>query len=329
MATQMKTDQMKFRQMKPGWSKPSTILFASEIPANEIAFEFALAQAKEFNADLILFHAYDTLVVSASETSGIRHYDYAAAAHMEKQQMEPMTKRAQEAGIGCEVVARPGLPADQILGFAKERAIDRIVMGTHSPGPIGKLLVGSVAEAVLRTAPVPVFIVGPEVVSGAYRAFATRKILCAVSLDEASSSVAGFAAELAAEHNAHLILQHVIRPQDRAEILAGRTLDDIEQELENLVSPRLREKIEMQTIVVPGDPTEELLYQSRAQHVDLLVLGAQGASAFAAVARQGIVYKTLAHAHCPVLTLSPVVLSACAATQEGQQRSDQYMAGVV
>ena len=70
MATQMKTDQMKFRQMKPGWSKPSTILFASEIPANEIAFEFALAQAKEFNADLILFHAYDTLVATSSETSG-------------------------------------------------------------------------------------------------------------------------------------------------------------------------------------------------------------------------------------------------------------------
>ena len=56
--------------MKPGWSKPSTILFASEIPANQKAFAFALAQAKEFGANLILFHAYDTLVVAASETSG-------------------------------------------------------------------------------------------------------------------------------------------------------------------------------------------------------------------------------------------------------------------
>ena len=67
---------------KPGWSKPSTILFASEIPANEKAFAFALAQAVEFRADLILFHAYDTLVVAASETSGIRYYDYAAAARV-------------------------------------------------------------------------------------------------------------------------------------------------------------------------------------------------------------------------------------------------------
>jgi len=52
--------------LKPGWSKPSTILFASEIPANQKAFAFALAQAQEFASDLILFHAYDTLVVAAS-----------------------------------------------------------------------------------------------------------------------------------------------------------------------------------------------------------------------------------------------------------------------
>ena len=153
--------------MKPGWSKPSTILFASEIPANQKAFAFAVAQAKEFGANLILFHAYDTLVVAASETSGIRYYDYAAAARAEKHQLEPMAEQVRkEAGIQCEVVVRPGLAADQILAFAREREIDRIVMGTHSPGPIGKLLVGSVAEAVLRTAKAPVFIVGPDVVDG-------------------------------------------------------------------------------------------------------------------------------------------------------------------
>src|SRR5580704_12004622 len=124
----------------PGWSKPSTILFAAEIPANEKAFSFALAQAKEFGSDFILFHAYDTIVVSTSETSGVRYYDYAAAARAEKHQLEPLAERVRAAGIGCEVVVRQGLPADQILSYIRERDIDRIVMGTHSPGPIGKLL---------------------------------------------------------------------------------------------------------------------------------------------------------------------------------------------
>ncbi|MGD0733952.1 MAG: universal stress protein [Terracidiphilus sp.] len=314
--------------LKPGWSKPSTILFASEIPANEKAFAFALAQAVEFSADLILFHAYDTLVVAASETSGIRYYDYASAARAEIEQLQPLVKRVHDAGVGCEVVVRPGLPADQVLSFLREREIDRVVMGTHSPGPIGKLLVGSVAEAVLRTAKVPVCIVGPDVVDGTYRNFATRTILCAVSMQEASHVVAGFAAELAAQHNARLVLQHVIRPQDRQEVLAGRSIDDVEDELRDLVPPALESKVTVQTIVVPGDPTEELLYQGRAQQADLIVLGAQGASAFAAITRHGVVYKVLAHAHCPVITLSPVVLAECGVHGDKAHPAEAYMAGV-
>jgi nucleotide-binding universal stress UspA family protein len=313
--------------IKPGWSKPSTILFASEIPANQKAFSFALAQASEFGAELIIFHSYDTLVV-ASETSGIRYYDYAAAARTEIQQLEPLVKRVRDAGVRCEVVVRPGLAADQVLAFLREREIDRIVMGTHSPGPIGKLLVGSVAEAVLRTAKVPVYIVGPDVVDGAYRNFATQTILCAVSLQEASYVVAGFAAELAAQHHARLILQHVIRPQERQEVLAGRSIDQLEADLLALVPPGLQGKITVQTIVVPGDPTEELLYQGKAQQADLIVLGAQGASAFAAVTRHGVVYKVLAHSHCPVITLSPRVLAECGSKAEKPRPSEAYMAGV-
>jgi nucleotide-binding universal stress UspA family protein len=315
--------------LKPGWSKPSTLLFASEIPANEKAFAFAFAQAKEFGADLILFHAYDTLVVAASETSGIRYYDYAAAAQTEIQHLEPLAKRVRDAGIHCEIVVRPGLAADQILSFSREREIDRIVMGTHSPGPIGKLLVGSVAEAVLRTAKVPVYIIGPDVVDGAPRNFATRTILCAVSLIERSYVVAAFAAELAALHNARLILQHVIRPQERAEVLAGRSIDQIETDLRAMVPGHIRKKITVQSIVVPGDPTEELLYQGRAQQADLIVLGAHGASTFAAITRHGVVYKVLAHSHCPVITLSPVVLAESGVTAEKHHQGEAYMAGVI
>jgi nucleotide-binding universal stress UspA family protein len=314
--------------LKPGWSKPSTILFASEIPVNEKAFSFALAQAQEAGSDLILFHAYDTLVVAASETSGVRYYDYAAAARNEKQLLEPFAQRAHDAGLRCEVVVRPGLPADEILAYTRERAIDRIVMGTHSPGPIGKLLVGSVAEAVLRTAGVPVCIIGPQVVDASYREFATRTILCAASLQEATGVVAAFAAELAIHHHARLILQHVIRPQERAEFLSHQTLDEVEARMLSLVPKSLQGQIEMQSIVVPGDPTEELLYQSRAQQADLIVLGAHGASAFAAITRHGVVYKVLAHAECPVITLSPVVLAESGAEAGKAHPSEAYIAGV-
>jgi nucleotide-binding universal stress UspA family protein len=315
--------------LKPEWSKPRTILFATEIPANEKAFAYAVAQAREFGASLIIFHAYDTLVVSASETAGIRYYDYAAAARSEMKHLEPMAEHARAAAVPCEIVVRPGLPADQILAYARERAIDRIVMGTHSPGPIGKLLVGSVAEAVVRSATVPVFVVGPDVVDGRFRNYSTHTILCAVSMQEGSPIVARFAAELAIQHSARLILQNVIRPQERREVLAGRTIDQIEGDLLSLVPAELQQRIDLQAIVVPGDPTEELLYQSRAQDVDLIVLGAHGASAFAAITRTGIVYKVLAHSHAPVITLSPAVLAASGVASDQASSAESFLAGIV
>jgi len=314
--------------LKPEWSVPGTILFATEVPANERAFSYAMAQAAEFGADLILFHAYDTLVVSAAETSGIRYYDYAAAAKAEIQHLEPLAERARAAGVRTEVVVRPGLPADQILLLAHERQIDRIVMGTHSPGPIGKLLVGSVAEAVLRTSTVPVMIVGPHVEEGSHHNFETRTILCAVSMLDTSIVVATFAAELALKHNARLILQHVIKPQERSQVLAGRSIDQIESDLIALIPEEMQEKIDVQAIVVPGDPTEEMLYQARSQKADLIVLGAHGASAFAAVTRHGVVYKVLAHSLCPVMTLSPLVLAKNGATGERLSPIETFLAGV-
>jgi nucleotide-binding universal stress UspA family protein len=314
--------------LKPGWKKPSTILFASEIPANEKAFSFALAQAVEFGAELILFHAYDTLMVSASESSSVLYYDSIAASRDEMEHLEPLAKRVRDAGVKCKTVVRPGLAADQILSFLRVRKIDRIVMGTHSPGPIGKLLVGSVAEAVLRMASVPVFVVGPEVADWTYGHFSLRSILCGISLHESSSMVAAFAAELAAEHSARLVLQHVIRPQERHDVLAGRSIDQIKDEMVSLVPFTHRGRISVLPIVASGDPTEELLFQARLQQAGLIVLGAQGASAFAAVAHLGVIYKMLAHARCPVMTLSPVVLAAGGVKMERIHAPEVFLAGV-
>ncbi len=313
--------------IKPGWSKPSTILFASEFPANEKAFAFALAQATEFGADLIILHAYGCVDTAASEVLPARCYDCDSAS-AEEQRLEHLAQRARKLGIHCSIVVRPGQASEQILAFMRDRTVDRIVIGTHSPGPIGKLLVGSVAEEVLRNSPVPVNIVGPNVVEGAYRHFSARTILCSVDTHESSHVVARFAAELAARHKANLILQHVIPPQNSDEILAGRTLGQIESELPSLVPPSLQNKVGVRTRAVLGDPTEELLYQGRAQHANLIVLGAQGASRFAAITRAGIVYKVLAFAQCPVITLSPIVLAMCGAMDGHPHFSDQCLAGV-
>lgn len=315
--------------INPRWSKPSTILFASETPANEKVFAFALAQAAELSAGLLVFHAYDKSDVTQSETPGINQSNYAVDRAM-KQRLEPLAQRARNLGIGCNIVVRSGSACDQILALLHEQKIDRVVIGAHSPGPIGKLLVGSVAEAVLRTADVPVCIVSLNVSEGSYHKLVTRNILCDVSNHEVSRVVASFGAQLAARHNSILTLQQIIRPQESAEILGGRSIGQIETELLSLVPQELQANISVRTKVVLGDPVEELLYEGRAQRANLIVLGAPGASRFAAITRAGTVYKLLAYAHCPVITLSPIVLAACGARKNIPVPFEvHYLAGVI
>jgi nucleotide-binding universal stress UspA family protein len=52
-----------------------------------------------------------------------------------------------------------GHPANEIGRYAKEQNVDLIVMGTHGRGMVAHLLLGSVAERVVRTAPCPVLTV--------------------------------------------------------------------------------------------------------------------------------------------------------------------------
>jgi nucleotide-binding universal stress UspA family protein len=312
--------------IRPGWSKPSQILFACEFPADEKAFAVALKQAAEFDSHLILFHVYEPSDSASPNGAGAQY----STARDEKHRFASLAQRAENLGIPCQVVVRSGSASDEILAFLQEQKIDRVIMGAHSPGPIGKLLVGSVAEAVLRRSTVPVCIVGPNVVECTYRNYSSRKVLCDVSAQAGRHTVASFGAEVAAKHKASFILQQVIPPQEHADLLAGRTLGQVESELLSLVPAELHNGIHTRTKAVLGDPTEELLIAGRAQGADLIVLGTQGASHFAAITHSAIFYKVLAYAHCPVLTLSPVVLAEYR-VKEDEPRMDEvnYMAGVI
>lgn len=287
------------------WSLPQTILFATEIPPNDQVFAFALAQAKNAHAKLILFHAYDTLVVSASETSGLSYYDYAAAAKTEIKHLEPFAERARQAGVDCEILVRQGIAPRLILECAHEKNADRIIMGSRCPGAIGKILLGSVAEEVLRASQIPVCIVGPAVLDKAFQGYKIKMILAATSLEEGCIAPVALAAQIALEESARLILLHVMKVSEKADILARRTLEQIEEDLKSLVPAEIRSQLLIEPMVVPGEAAEEILFQAKSQRVDLLVLGAQEASVVSTLARSGVVYRVLAHAPAPVLTLSP------------------------
>jgi nucleotide-binding universal stress UspA family protein len=70
----------------------------------------------------------------------------------------PVAVELRAKGIRVDTRVRRGLPAEEIVAAAKEEGADLIAMSTHGRSGLGRLLFGSVAEAVLRQSDVPVFL---------------------------------------------------------------------------------------------------------------------------------------------------------------------------
>ncbi|HWP96374.1 MAG TPA: universal stress protein [Syntrophomonadaceae bacterium] len=87
-----------------------------------------------------------------------RDFSAAEAAYVNSLQAEPADKVCQ-AGIPLHCRITKGKPDTAIVEYAKEVCADLVVTGTHNHGTAAKLLLGSVANSIIRNAPCPVMVV--------------------------------------------------------------------------------------------------------------------------------------------------------------------------
>jgi nucleotide-binding universal stress UspA family protein len=183
---------------------------------------------------------------------------------------------------------------------------DRILLGTRSRGKMSKLLLGSVAEQVLRSTNLPVITVGPEAHLPVESRELKRIVLHATTLREASRPSAALACRTAALLGARLVLINVLPPIDemKRKGLPGG-LDGVAlHELETIAAETAAGgATEVESRVVHGDPAIEILAEASNRQACLIVLGATPRSVFENLTRDRTVYRVLAHARCPVLTL--------------------------
>lgn len=173
---------------------------------------------------------------------------------------------------------------------------------------MSKLILGSVAEQVLRSASIPVITVGPEAHLPADVAdpAGAGVVLHATTLREASRPSAALACQIASAMNKKLILLHVLPPISEMERLGLPTGADslAMRELRIIASETGRDcSIPIESHVVHGNPEIEILAESSDRHAFLIVLGATQRNTFQNLARDRTIYKVLAHARCPVMTL--------------------------
>jgi nucleotide-binding universal stress UspA family protein len=119
------------------------------------AFELACALARDYGARLVVIHvAQLPLLMPEGGVLVPSPVDEAEGARVRLEQVRPADSR-----VGVRHRLAEGDPAEEILKVAEEEQADLIVMGTHGRGGLSRLLMGSVAEGVLRQAPCPVLTV--------------------------------------------------------------------------------------------------------------------------------------------------------------------------
>ena len=142
------------------------------------AVQYAVALARTFSARLHVLHVGDR-AQSQFESEFPIGLENAVEDAVRERLLRIVTPQ-EEVELNPEFAVRPGAPAAEIVRYAQDANIDLIVMGTHGRGPVGHMVMGSVAEKVVRTAPCPVLTVRtsapawitPEVTSASTRALA-------------------------------------------------------------------------------------------------------------------------------------------------------------
>lgn len=137
-------------------------------PDSDAAIDWGLNQAVLTGAPVILFHAiHDSAeapgVYSRDGEAGLTSIADAAQAMMDAQlaRLEPGLKAlAAPVEIGAEMIE--GLPAGRIVEAARAHDAQLIVIGTRGRSRMAALLLGSVAESVIKTSPSPVVVVKAE-----------------------------------------------------------------------------------------------------------------------------------------------------------------------
>lgn len=124
--------------------------------ASKRAMEVAAILATQFESAVTLFHAYDLPVPPYIEGFAWPALDFAAAAQTA---VDQALVAARKLYPGTDAVLMPGAAAFEILETIKKGSFDLVVMGTHGRRGFDRLLLGSVAERVLRQSPVPVLTV--------------------------------------------------------------------------------------------------------------------------------------------------------------------------
>lgn len=242
----------------------------------------------------------------------------ADAQWAEKVAREKLQELAQQhlGGVLSEVLTRfSGDPATGILAAEKEIGADLVVMATRGRTGIAHLILGSVAEKVVRESRCPVFTThrGDALPQGE----TLQKILVPVDIAERSATAWMYARRIAAyskgtvyplhivpTEDSDLLLRDVYQAREEGQRVSHVTAEKVaKQKLEELAQQHLS-GIHYETVLhVSGDPARTILEVEKDLGADLLIMATHGFTGLFHLLLGSLTERMVREANCPVLSI--------------------------
>jgi nucleotide-binding universal stress UspA family protein len=294
------------------------LLFATDFSeASEAALPFVAAIGQSYGSTVHLVHVLPpvTFLRPGVPDSTVIGSTYEDAHSSTREKLKRLTTRLK--GLSLQVHLRHGGTCEELAQVVGEENIDLLIAGTHGRTGLGKLVMGSVAEEILRRATCPVLTVGPGVVGSmaamarqqhdtALGRVAIRNILFATDFKQESVEAVSHAISLARQFHAHLSLLHVI--EEYGDHLTDKPgpIEAALQKLQTLIPDDADLPYRPEFLAQFGVGAESILQTASESGADLVILGVRpinGRIGLTTRFGRNVSHKIIVAAHCPVLAV--------------------------
>jgi nucleotide-binding universal stress UspA family protein len=277
------------------------ILFPTDFsPASRAALPFAQSLAEVYGSTILVAHS----IASESLHSEVSDHFLGAndkAWRTARRKLDEFVEDRRIASLPCTTVLHRGDVADVIPAMVQEHDVDLVVLGTHGRHGLGKLLLGSEAEKIYRTATCPVLTIGPKAQHAEH--WQLRRILCPLDLAEDPEPVLRYALSLAEENQAEFIVLQAVP------LVPWQHRPSVEQHcwraVEELIPEQAKDWCTPQIVIRWEHPAEAIVCEARERQADLIVMSVQKsrATSWSSHSPWPVASEVVNRARCPVLTL--------------------------
>lgn len=273
-----------------------TIVVATELTGrSEAALEYARKLAAAYGARIVLAHGIDPMEYAEVESVPgrvLKILPEEARAVLDKLSGELLRE-----GIPSHSELRQGAVAQMLLDVVRQYQAGLIVIGTKGMEGAGPVIVGAIAEQLVRLAPCPVLAVAADWNAGPFRPTPGGPVLLAMERNEASAAAMATAGSLAQVFERPLLVLHARTPAEAAENPdpCAATLEEFGVVAQGAFPVRC--------IVKNGNPADAIVEGIAENHPCILVAGVKRTSG--TPGPHGTVFALLARSRVPVLCVPP------------------------